>query len=111
MCKEIGCANPVPGAWAPSLLGVWSSSSHSPSSGDGAAADGAGGCHISLELGFNETLARKYGAPARVVMRYELDPAARRLDATLTRLSKVGLSAASWQSLGSATARQPRLLR
>ena len=84
-CKEAGCANPVPGAWAPSLLGVWS---QSPSSGGGAAAGGAGGCHISLELGFNETLARKYGAPARVIVRYELDPDARRLNATLTWLNK-----------------------
>ena len=91
-CEEAGCANPVPGAWAPSLLGVWSAAQPPPSglgaAAGGAAAGGAGGCEISLELGFNETLSRKYGAPARVIARYRLDPDARRLEASLTWLNK-----------------------
>jgi hypothetical protein len=73
------CANPVDGAWAPTLLGFWSDT-EVPGLNDT--------CHIVLELGYNDTLHGHYGAPASVTAEYEIDPAQKKISATLTWRNK-----------------------
>jgi hypothetical protein len=61
VCNDATCPNPIAGAHAPTLLGFRS----------GALALSRGAppsqtCSVVLELGFNESLHREYGAPASV---------------------------------------------
>ena len=69
------CPNPVDGAWSPTLLGLWAETS---------AAAPEKTCRVVIQLGFNETLHLKYGAPSTVFVEYLVEPRARRVQATLT---------------------------
>jgi len=67
--------------WSPTLLGFWSDANM-------ADRDSAKSCHITLELEFNSTLHRYYGAPATVLVSYELNPDSKSLSVTLTWQNK-----------------------
>lgn len=73
VCNEPKCPNPIPGAWVPSLLGFSSTANDANQS-----------CHIVLELGFNDTLHKKYGAPASVTAEYNIDPEQKQVNMTFT---------------------------
>ena len=77
-CKDADCPSPVPGAWTPELLGFWSD----------VTVESTGSCRFHVQLAFNKTLHEEYGAPATVLVAYELDPAQKRLSATLTWQNK-----------------------
>jgi hypothetical protein len=47
-----------------------------------------GSCHFIVHITFGSTLHGSHGAPASVLVAYELDPEKRRLDATLTWQNK-----------------------
>ena len=70
----------MPGAWAPTLLRF--------SSDAQAAGPSNRTCHVTLDLGFNETLHADYGAPVRVTAEYRVDAARRRVDVSLTWRNK-----------------------
>ncbi len=70
VCNKSTCPNPIPGAWAPALLSFKASDD---------------GCRATLELGFNETLSGKYGAPSAVTTEYIIDPSSnKRVNVTVT---------------------------
>ena len=81
VCNESTCPNPTAGAHAPTLLGFRSGSG--PSGG----ARGES-CSVVLELGFDESLHREYGAPLSVTAEYTIDPVAKRLNVSLTWRNK-----------------------
>jgi len=67
--------------WSPTLLGFWSDA-------NAASHDSPESCRITLELEFNSTLHRYYGAPATVLVEYELNPDRKSLSANLTWKNK-----------------------
>lgn len=67
--------------WSPTLLGFWSDA-------NAADRDLSQSCRISLELEFNSTLHSYYGAPATVLVVYELNPDRKSLSANLTWQNK-----------------------
>ena len=74
VCNESTCPNPAAGVHAPTLLGFRSGGGQS--------------CRAVLELGFDESLHRKYGAPSSVTAEYVIDPVAKRLNVSLTWRNK-----------------------
>lgn len=88
------CPNPATGASAPTLLGFWSDDDKT---GDDAVNDET--CRIVLELGFNDTLRAKYGAPATVTAEYVVDPARKTVSATLTWRNKTATRIPEWTSV------------
>lgn len=81
VCNESSCPNPIAGAHPPTLLGFRS-----------AAAPGHRGarrsCSVVLELGFNESLHREYGAPVSVTAEYTVDPVQSVVNVSLTWRNK-----------------------
>ena len=77
VCNESTCPNPTAGAHAPTLLGF-------RSDGGSPGQD----CSVVLELGFDESLHREYGAPSSVTAEYTIDPVAKRLNVSLTWRNK-----------------------
>ena len=45
-------------------------------------------CSVVLELGFEDSLHREYGAPSSVTAEYTIDPVAKRLNVSLTWRNK-----------------------
>ena len=83
VCNESSCPNPIAGAHAPTLLGFRSEAEGSLSRGGLQSK-----CNVVLELGFNESLHREYGAPASVTAEYTIDPVQKRLNVSLTWRNK-----------------------
>jgi hypothetical protein len=78
VCNDSTCPNPTAGAHAPTLLGFRSV---------GGSPQGQS-CSVVLELGFDGSLHREYGAPSSVTAEYTIDPEAKRLNVSLTWRNK-----------------------
>jgi hypothetical protein len=79
VCNESSCPNPIAGAYEPVLLGFRTGA---------AELRGDQSCSVVLELGFNESLHREYGAPTSVTAEYSIDPVRNRLNVSLTWRNK-----------------------
>lgn len=88
VCNQSDCSNPVAGAWAPTLLGFLAAVGGGGGAGGGAPRGQGGSCSVSLVLGFNETLHRQYGTPARVTAEHTIDPARAGVNVSLTWYNK-----------------------
>jgi len=67
-------------AWSSTLLGLWSDTNTRDQLSDS--------CHVVVQLGFNSSLHKDYGAPLTVLVEYTLNPDSKRLDATFTWQNK-----------------------
>ena len=82
VCNEATCPNPIAGAYPPTLLGFRSTAA-APSHGGPLSS-----CSVVLELAFNESLHREYGAPVSVTAEYSVDPVQNLVNVSLTWRNK-----------------------